>query len=130
MLRFKHLILLSSPILFIFIGFFFISNLIKNNFNYQPHDKYKLINNFSYEIKYSQDKILSKLSQKFNIKDEKEKIPKLIKYAFISAEDRRFFKHNGIDIFGSTRAFINNIRSGYIREGGSTITQQASRLIF
>ena len=130
MLRFKHLILLSSPILFIFVGLFFTNNFIKNNFNYKPNYKYKLIKNFSYEIKYSQDKILSKLSQKFNIKDEKEKIPKLIKYAFISAEDRRFFKHNGIDIFGSTRAFINNIQSGYIREGGSTITQQASRLIF
>ena len=83
---------------------FFISNSIKNNFNYNSNDKYKLINNFSYEIKYSQDKILSKLSQKFNIKDEKEKIPKLIKYAFISAEDKRFFKHNGVDIFGSMRA--------------------------
>ena len=130
MLRFKHLILLSSPILFIFVGLFFTNNFIKNNFNYKPNDKYKLINNFSYEIKYSQDKILSKLSQKFNIKDEKEKIPKLIKYAFISAEDKRFFKHNGVDIFGSTRAFINNIKSGYIREGGSTITQQASRLVF
>jgi len=128
--RFKDLILLSSPILFIFIGFFFISNLIKNNFNYKSNDKYKLINNFSYEIKDSNGKILSKLSQKYNIKDEKEKIPKLIKYAFISAEDRRFIKHNGVDIFGSTRAFINNIQSGSIREGGSTITQQASRLVF
>ncbi len=130
MLRFKHIILLISPALLIFLGFFFISNLIKNNFYYKPNDKNKLINNFSYEIYYSGNKILSKLSRKFNIKDEEEKIPKLIKYAFISAEDRRFFKHNGVDIFGSTRAFINNIRSGYIKEGGSTITQQASRLIF
>ena len=117
MLRLKHKFLLISPTLFIFVGLFFTNNFIKNNFNYKPNYKYKLINNFSYEIKYSQDKILSKLSQKFNIKDEKEKIPKLIKYAFISAEDRRFFKHNGVDIFGSTRAFINNIQSGSIREG-------------
>ena len=130
MLRFKHINSLISPTLFIFISFFFISNFIKNNFNYKPNDKYKFINNFSYQINYSQDKLLSKLSRKFNIKDETEKIPKLIKYAFISSEDKRFFKHNGVDIFGSTRAFINNIQSGYIKEGGSTITQQASRLIF
>jgi len=130
LLKLRHIFLLISPTLFIFIIFFYISNLIKNNFNYEPNDKYKLINNFSYEIKYSQDKILSKLSQKFNIKDEKEKIPKPIKYAFVSAEDRRFFKHNGVDIFGTMRAFINNVQSGYIREGGSTITQQVSRLIF
>jgi len=129
-LRFRHIILLISPILFIFIGLFYINNLIKNNFKYKANDKYKLINNFSYVIYSSEDKILSKLSRKFNIKDEEEKIPKLIKYAFISAEDRRFLQHNGVDIVGSTRAFINNIQSGYIREGGSTITQQVSRLIF
>ena len=125
MLKFKHIILFISPTLVIFLGFFFIRNCIKNNFNYKPNDRHKLINNFSYEIYYSRDKILSKLSGKFNIKNKQEQIPKLIKYAFISAEDRRFLKHNGIDIFGSTRAFINNIRSGSIREGGSTITQQA-----
>ena len=130
MLRFKHIILLISPTLFIFLGLFFISNLIKNNFNYEPNDNYKSGNNFSYKIYYTKSKILTKLSRKFNIKNEKDKIPELIKYAFISAEDRRFLRHNGVDIFGSARAFINNIRSGYIREGGSTITQQASRLIF
>ena len=130
MLKLRHIFLLISPTLFIFIIFFFISNLIKNNFNYEPNDKYKLGYKFSYKIYYSKNKILSKLSRKFNIKYEKEKIPKLIKYAFISAEDRRFLKHNGVDIFGSARALINNIKSGHIREGGSTITQQASRLIF
>jgi len=104
--------------------------LIKNNLNYKTNERHKLLNNFSYQINYSQDILLSKLSRKFNIKDEEEEIPKLIKNAFISAEDRRFLKHNGVDIIGSTRAFINNFQSGYIREGGSTITQQASRLIF
>ncbi len=130
MLKFKYIILLISPILFIFLVLLFLNNIIRNNFNYKINDKYKLINNFSYEIYYSQDKILSKLSRKFNIQDEEEKIPKLIKYAFISAEDKRFFKHNGVDIFGTTRALINNIESGYIKEGGSTITQQTSRLVF
>jgi len=129
-LKFKHIILLISPTLFLFLVFFFISNLIKNNFNYKLENKNKLLNNFSYEIYYSQGKILSKLSRKFNINDYEEKIPNIIKYAFISSEDRRFLKHHGIDIFGSTRAFINNFQSGYIREGGSTITQQAARLIF
>jgi len=128
-LRLKHIILLISPTLFIFLCLLLINNLIKNNFNYEPNNKNKFITNFSYKI-YSQNKILSKLSRKFNIKDEEEKVPKFIKYAFISSEDRRFLKHNGVDIFGSTRAFINNIQSGYIREGGSTITQQVSRIIF
>ncbi len=128
--RFRRIILLISPILFISLGIFFIRFIIKNNFNYESKSKYKLGNNFSYEIYYSKNKIMSKLSRKFNIKDEEEKIPKLIKYAFISAEDRRFLKHQGVDILGSGRAFINNIQSGYIREGGSTITQQATRLIF
>jgi len=130
MLKFKHIILLISPILFIFLILFYLNNLIKINFNYEPKDKHKLVNNFSYKIYYSQNTLLSKLSRKFNIKDDEEKIPKLIKNAFISAEDRRFLQHNGVDIFGTARAFIKNIQSGSIREGGSTITQQTSRLIF
>ena len=126
--KFRQLILLISPSIFIFLILIFLEIFIRNNFNYKSKDN--LLNNFSYEIYYSQNETMSKLSRKFNVRDDEEKIPKLIKNAFISAEDRRFFKHNGIDIFGSARAFINNLKSGSIREGGSTITQQASRMIF
>lgn len=51
-------------------------------------------------------------------------IPKHVKNAFISTEDKRFYKHNGIDLKGILRATFNNIKSLSFREGGSTISQQ------
>ncbi len=44
--------------------------------------------------------------------------------AFVSVEDKRFYKHSGIDIRRIFGAFINNIRAGTLQEGASTITQQ------
>ena len=55
------------------------------------------------------------------------RIPELIKQAYISSEDKKFFYHHGIDFFAIARAFITNIISYYKNEkivGASTITQQ------
>jgi len=51
-------------------------------------------------------------------------MPKKLAEAFIAAEDSRFFNHKGVDYFGIVRAFLKNIESGAIVQGGSTITQQ------
>lgn len=59
-----------------------------------------------------------------------EKIPDNFKKAFIAAEDRRFEQHNGVDSQGIIRAFVNNLRSQNVVEGGSTITQQVARILF
>lgn len=53
-----------------------------------------------------------------------EEIPELVVHAFISAEDSKFFEHEGIDYFGMFRALVVNIRSGKKKQGASTITQQ------
>ncbi len=55
---------------------------------------------------------------------KKEEIPKNLKNAFIAIEDKRFYKHNGLDGKRIVGAAINNIKSGSYREGASTITQQ------
>lgn len=44
--------------------------------------------------------------------------------AFVAFEDKRFFKHNGIDWRRVIKAGYNNVKAGYSKEGGSTITQQ------
>jgi len=85
---------------------------------------------YSYVISSSDNKILSKLSRKFEIDNSKHKIPLFLKHSFISIEDKRFYKHNGIDLKSISRALLQNIRSGYVKEGGSTITQQVARLLF
>ncbi|WP_353930647.1 penicillin-binding protein 1A [Okeanomitos corallinicola TIOX110] len=59
-----------------------------------------------------------------------EEIPDNLKKAFIASEDRRFEQHNGIDAQGIIRAFVNNLRSQNVVEGGSTITQQVARILF
>jgi penicillin-binding protein 1B len=53
-------------------------------------------------------------------------IPPVLVQAIVAIEDRRFFKHNGVDIRGIGRAFINWTTSGSLKfgQGGSTITQQ------
>ncbi|MBQ0903461.1 transglycosylase domain-containing protein [Micromonospora sp. U21] len=48
--------------------------------------------------------------------------------AIIAAEDHDFYKHNGVDINGVARAFVNNQNEGAGRQGASTLTMQYVRL--
>jgi penicillin-binding protein 1A len=57
-------------------------------------------------------------------------IPLKLQKAFIAAEDSRFYKHQGIDIFSIVRAFFKNLEAGGIVQGGSTITQQVAKSFF
>jgi penicillin-binding protein 1A len=50
--------------------------------------------------------------------------------AFISLEDRRFYRHWGIDIRRTFTSLIVNLLSFRVRQGGSTITQQLARNMF
>jgi penicillin-binding protein 1B len=51
-------------------------------------------------------------------------IPPVLVQAITSIEDRRFFDHSGLDIFGVGRALLRNAGEERIGQGGSTITQQ------
>jgi penicillin-binding protein 1A len=59
---------------------------------------------------------------------ELDELPRHVPLAFVAIEDRRFFRHNGVDLRGTLRALWSNLRGGGVREGGSTITQQLARL--
>ncbi len=122
---------LIIPIL-IFSGiFFYIYSLIITTFKFDvSKNKSSRTTNYSYVISSSDKKILSKLSRKFEINNCKNKIPPFLKHAFISSEDKIFYKHNGIDLKSIARAIFQNIRSGYVKEGGSTITQQLARILY
>lgn len=50
--------------------------------------------------------------------------------AVIAAEDNRFKEHDGVDYWGIVRAALKNYRSGRIRQGASTVTQQLARNSF
>lgn len=49
--------------------------------------------------------------------------------AVISAEDKNFFHHSGIDYRSVIRAFLSNLIRGRVVSGGSTITQQLAKNI-
>ena len=59
-----------------------------------------------------------------------ESIPEVVVNSFLSAEDKNFFDHPGIDAKGILRAFIKNIKNisqNKRLEGASTITQQVAK---
>lgn len=53
-------------------------------------------------------------------------MPKVVVAAFLSAEDKNFYKHGGIDPEGIVRAVLTNAKSGK-KQGASTITQQVAK---
>jgi len=57
-------------------------------------------------------------------------VPRPVVQAVLAAEDSRFFEHRGLDPLGILRALYANLRSGGIRQGGSTITQQLAKNYF
>src|ERR1700750_2670573 len=57
-------------------------------------------------------------------------VPKLVTNAFIAAEDKNYYEHNGIDFSGIARAatsYVQNYGSGRRPQGASTITQQVAK---
>ena len=54
----------------------------------------------------------------------------LLADATVAIEDRRFYSHDGIDYEGIVRAAVENLQSGEIVQGGSTLTQQLVRNLY
>lgn len=82
------------------------------------------------EFLTSKGAIIQKIGPITREKMDSERMPDLIKKAFIAAEDRRFYKHKGVDFWSISRAVSKNIKERSVIEGGSTITQQLARIIF
>ena len=57
-------------------------------------------------------------------------LPRHLIDAVIATEDRRFFKHWGLDPTGMLRAAFTNLRAGRVAQGGSTLTQQLAKNLF
>ncbi len=57
-------------------------------------------------------------------------LPPYVPNAFIAIEDRRFYKHHGIDPWGIMRAAVADVLHRGASQGGSTITQQLAKNLF
>ena len=95
---------------------------------------YKKLSNYQPPISsrvYSQDgKLIAEYALQKRLFVPFESIPEKIINSFLSAEDKNFFNHPGVDVKGILRAFIKNLRNmtqNKRLEGASTITQQVAK---
>jgi len=88
---------------------------------YQGYDLYR-----DTIAKTSIEEMISNIQSQENFCSIKD-MPKDYINAVIAVEDRRFYKHNGIDIISIGRAIITDIKEMSLVEGGSTITQQVAK---
>ncbi len=111
--------LIALLALTIFIVIFL--NKISQNISLEELDKYKLVNNYTNISVYdNNNNCLSKQSNKIPVSSLND----YTKNAFISIEDKEFYKHNGLNYKRIVKAVFNNLRAGNFKEGASTISQQ------
>ena len=89
--------------------------------NYKPTLPSKLLDR--------KGRLISSFFEKNRIMIQYEQAPEFLIQAFIATEDNHFYHHFGFDLQAVLRAFVENLQSGGIRQGGSTITQQLAKLI-
>ncbi len=73
--------------------------------------------------------VIEELQDKENYTQYRD-VPEIYYKALVAVEDRRFYKHNGFDIIGTTRAIYNDIKAKELLEGGSTISQQLAKNLY
>ena len=129
-LFFKRIFIYS--LIFCFLIVSLIISILWTYSNNLPDFKY--LKNYKPPVSskvYSGDGLLiSDFSTEKRIFVPYEAVPKLLINAFLSAEDKNFFKHPGVDAKGVIRAFKNNIYNilnDKRLEGASTITQQVAK---
>ena len=130
-----HQIIKKTFILILSTGLFAVISIIAVLWafsNYLPD--YKFLKNYKPAVSskvYSGDgELVNDFSSEKRIFVPYSTIPKKVINSFLSAEDKNFFKHSGVDVKGILRAAINNISNVFESkrlEGASTITQQVAK---
>ncbi len=110
----KRLLFSIFMTLFLMISVYFIAS----------YTYYKEITNHK-----SMDKIVQEIQNKETYVDTSQISDSLLK-ATVSIEDRRFYKHSGVDFIGIGRAIISQFSPRIAKSGGSTITQQTAKNMY
>jgi len=123
------LIISLSSLLLLCILVFFVLWTYSNNI-----PDYKFLKNYkppvSSKVYSGNGELVADFSKEKRIFVPYNSIPKNVINSFLSAEDKNFFSHPGIDAKGVLRAVINNISNIILSkrlEGASTITQQVAK---
>ena len=64
-----------------------------------------------------------------NRRVDPDRLPETLVSATLAAEDGRFFRHPGLDPLAIARAVLHDLRARRFVEGGSTLTQQAVKVL-
>ena len=119
--------LLAIAIFTVVVGAVFlnVSNMLpsgKEIDQYKPAEPTKILS--------SDGVVLAQLYEENREYASLDNIPKDLQNATVAIEDSRFYKHPGVDIVGIARAVYQNLRTGSMGQGGSTLTQQLARNIY
>ncbi len=90
--------------------------------SYHPNQSTRIFDRYSNlvaNVHGDEDRVVVPLSQ----------ISPNIQRAVMAIEDNRFYQHNGVDIKGTARAFLSNVKGEDV-QGGSTLTQQLVKNMF
>jgi len=99
---------------------------------FSPYSDLKKFNSRPYSVRYYDryGTLLQITSLGDGLRREKPlEMPKQIKDVFVFAEDKRFYRHIGVDVFALSRAVYQNISTGRRVSGASTITMQLARIM-
>ena len=81
-------------------------------------------------VKAANGEIIARYGESMGNSVTIDELPPHLINAVLATEDRRFYKHFGLDLKGFTRAMVVNVRRGGFVQGGSTITQQLAKNLF
>lgn len=120
------LIVLVTGLLFLCIFAYYVKNCLSTDLDVQLSDfTVSLSSSILYEDSDGNWQNLTNLSSTENrVWIDYADIPKDMEHAAVAIEDKRFYKHKGVDWYRTTGAFINMFLSMKNDFGGSTITQQ------
>lgn len=125
----KNKNLMNTVLIFILSGFlllgtatfFILSSILAKAPEVNISDLSSKGNSRIYDI---DGKVIMELGEENRENISIDKVPHSVIDAFLAVEDSRYFKHNGFDLPRFLKSAMNNLRSGSLAEGGSTLTMQ------
>jgi penicillin-binding protein 1A len=132
--RFKLAIVCSLIIAFLaasVLGVIFLISL--NDAKEAMNDLQKridLVNRPTSKILSADGEVLFSVTSEYRIPLKLSQIPKHVQDAVLAAEDKRFYKHSGVDMMSLVRVTFLAAKDRKLSQGGSTITMQLVKLLF
>ena len=119
------IVIFTLGLLFSFSTFWYFSSDLPD---------YKILSNYkppiSSRVHSGEGQLIAEYALQKRLFIPYDSIPKKVIYSFLSAEDKNFFSHPGVDAKSVTRAIIKNVKNIFSTkrlEGASTITQQVAK---